>query len=241
MENFEIIIVLCDGTTESKIDIEIESDKKIFDLKDACCSKKEELENKKENIYFIFDGRVLQDEDKLSEIRDIENGITIHLKIKSENRQEPDPEQHQILHNPVTLHLNNAKVLRENLYIRVKGAQMNKEPALLERRDTSNDACPDNAVPRVRDFGEFISSAAETLLIWSHQLNELGEILKEDKAFGPDRTAPEYARARKCIQNNMDASRYAASMFSAISRFVIPLAQQPGQHGRELRIVQNRR
>ena len=233
----QLNIILCEEITKK---IEIESDKTVLELKSVCVSEIESLKNEeKDNLYFIFGGQTLKNDEKIGSIRNIENGTSLHLKIKSERNETPNHEPE--VFNQTVEQLNRAKVLHQNLHIRVTGAQRNKEPTSLERRDHPDNAHPHNVTPRVKDLGYLVQDVAQTLLIWSHQLSQLGEILVEDKPLGSDRNDPEYSRTRKAIQNNMDGCRYSAHMMTALSRFVIPLAQDPGRSGRELKTVQNRR
>ena len=220
--------------------VEVENNGTILDLKEACLLNFEEIKNLEKNeIYFIFGGRQLKDEEKICEIRNLESGASLHLRINSEN-QRPNIEEHESVFNEVADKINNAKLFHENLQIRVKGAQRNLEPRQLERRDVSDTAHRHEETIRVRHFGEFLGEVANTLLIWSNSLNELGEKLKEDELLGADRSAPEYVQTRRLIQNNMDACRYAAPTFNSIATFVIPLAQNPGVHGRTLAVVRPR-
>ena len=54
------------------------------------------------------------------------------------------------------------------------------------------------------------------MLLWSHQLEDMGNFLRQDAPLRYDARLPldrqsaEFQKARRLIQNNMDACRYTA-------------------------------
>ena len=76
---------------------------------------------------------------------------------------------------------------------------------------------------------------AQTFLLWSYQLEELGQLLMKDEEYPADRSSPQFQRAKRLIQNNFDACRYASPQVSTFAKFVVPLGRDPGE-GRGLEI-----
>ena len=160
---------------------------------------------------------------------------SVLLRRRDPNRVErPIEEQNEDL-NPAAHQLKHCKILQRNFHECVRAAQYNSEPATRQRWDDAESTTPYQ--PTVSDFGQFTQQLSESMLSWSNQLEQLGEQLKEDKPLPMDRQADEYQKARRRIQNNMDACRYIAHELTTFSRFVIPLARQPP---RTLSIVNRR-
>ena len=88
----------------------------------------------------------------------------------------------------------------------------------------------------VRNLGEAAEEFSNELLKLSHILADLGGSLKTDDC-PTNRNSIEYQRSRRQIQNTMDALRYAGPACTALSKFVVPIAQPAP---RPLRIVQRR-
>ena len=88
----------------------------------------------------------------------------------------------------------------------------------------------------VRNLGEAVEEYSHELLKLSHLLNDFGQNLKNDST-PTDRNSIEYQKSRRQIQNTMDSLRYAGPACTALSKFVVPIAQPAP---RPLRIVQRR-
>jgi hypothetical protein len=187
----------------------------------------------------VFGGLLLQDPVTLSSIQNLVNDSTILLTERPagqpENEGGNDPLIEQAQLNAVAHQLKHVKILQRNFDECVRAAQRNSEPSQRQRWDDAESPTPRE--PTVTDLGEFTQQLSQTMLLWSHQLEELGEQLKEDKPLPADRGEPEYQLARRRIQNNMDACRYVAHEMTTFSRFVIPLARAPP---RKLSIVNRR-
>ena len=80
------------------------------------------------------------------------------------------------------------------------------------------------------------------MLVWAHQLEDLGKFLKEDPILPDNQGSETYQHGRRLIQNNLDACRYTAPLLTAFSRFVIPLAarQNNSSPPRQLKVVERR-
>ena len=61
---------------------------------------------------------------------------------------------------------------------------------------------------------------------WSFHLHRLSDQLMRDEPLS-DKNTPEYERACRLVQNNMDASRYLAPALQHFRHFVIPLGDEP--------------
>jgi len=187
----------------------------------------------------VFGGLLLQDPVTLNSIQNLVNDSSILLTERPANQPENeggnDPLIEQAQLNAVAHQLKHVKILQRNFDECVRAAQRNSEPSQRQRWDDADSPTPRE--PTVTDLGEFTQQLSQTMLLWSHQLEELGEQLKQDKPLPADRGEPEYQLARRRIQNNMDACRYVAHEMTTFSRFVIPLARQPP---RKLSIVNRR-
>jgi len=89
----------------------------------------------------------------------------------------------------------------------------------------------------VTDLGDLTEQMGQTFLMWSYQLEELGDLLIKDEIFSNDRSNPQFQKAKRLIQNNFDACRYASPQVQTFAKFVVPLGRDPGTTGRELLIV----
>lgn len=228
---------------DSSIRITILKSATVFDLKRKIQEKAIQVEGWPEfpvaSQRLVFGGLLLQDSQVLSSIQNLCDDSSILLTSRPANHQENeggnDPLVEQAQLNAVAHQLKHVKILQRNFDECVRAAQRNAEPSQRQRWDDADSPTPFE--PTVTDLGEFTQQLSQTMLLWSHQLEELGQQLKDDKPLPADRGAPEYQLARRRIQNNMDACRYVAHEMTTFSRFVIPLARQPP---RKLSIVNRR-
>jgi len=117
------------------------------------------------------------------------------------NEQAVGNEEEQGQLNATAHQLKHAKILQRNFKECVTSAQRNLDPSTRQRWDDASSPTPRN--PTVSEFGDFAQELSETLMNWSHRLEQLGHQLREDKPLPPDRQADEYQRSRRLIQNNI--------------------------------------
>jgi len=138
--------------------------------------------------------------------------------------------------SPAYSNLAQFKTLVRNVKACNEHAQRDKEPNSRPRYDQPEDLESLPPQPMVRNLGEAAEEFSNVLLKMSHILGDLGQTLKSDNT-PTDRNSAEYQRSRRQIQNTMDALRYAGPACTALSKFVVPIAQPAP---RPLRIVQRR-
>ena len=126
----------------------------------------------------------------------------------------------------VATHFNQCRVYQRNLDSCVRAAQRNIDPTERGRYNTPEGGIIED--PKVSDLGDLTEQMAQTLLIWSHQLEELGELLIKDEVYPEDRSSYDFQRAKRLIQNNFDACRYASPQVAQFAKFVVPLGRDPG-------------
>lgn len=176
------------------------------------------------NQRIIFNGSILNIPlKKLCDIPGMGNQMTVLVTLLQPNQQGlPDRAEYLAQRQPVSQKLNLMRTLQRNFKTCVKAAQKNKDPSERERHEEPETPTPQD--PKVSDLGEFTQEMAETMLLYSHQLHEFGTQLVEDKNL--NRNSVEYQRARRRIQNNMDAARYVSPELSNFAKFQIPLQRQ---------------
>jgi len=138
--------------------------------------------------------------------------------------------------SPTYSNLAQFKTLVRNVKACNRHAQRDQEPNTRPRYDHPEDLESLPPQPMVRHLGEAAEEFSNELLKMAHILGDLGEKLKNDST-STDRNSLEYQMGRRQIQNTMDALRYAGPACTALSKFVVPIAQPAP---RPLRIVQRR-
>lgn len=198
-----------------------------------------------ENQRLIFNGRVLQNDEVLRSIQHFNAESVIHLtRMSTENRgpgqvnQAEDRIQQNAEMSQIAVQFNQCRIYQRNFDGCVRAAQRNMDPQL---RGRHNEPAGEIVTePKVTDLGELTEQMSNTMMLWSHQLEELGNLLIADPELPSDRSSTTYQQARRLIQNNLDACRYISPQMSQFAKFVIPLARDPGTQGRPLRVVQPR-
>ena len=106
--------------------------------------------------------------------------IVIHVKSKSGPAQEPGEDQlrQNAESNLVVNQMNQVKVYQRNFDTCVRGALRNEDPAQRIRYDFPEVATVEH--PGVVEFGEFTQEMANTMRMWSHSLEDLGQLLMID-------------------------------------------------------------
>jgi len=199
-------------------------------------------EVKAENQRLIFNGRVLQNIEILRSVQHFNSESVVQLQkmttVPQGANQAEDRIQHAAELNQIATQFNQTRIYQRNFDGCVRAAQRNIDPNQRGRFNQPNGEIITD--PKVTDLGELTENMANTMMLWSHQLEELGQLLQDDPELPYDRTAPEYQQARRLIQNNFDACRYISPQLSQFAKFVIPLGRNPGTNGRPLKIVQPR-
>jgi hypothetical protein len=169
----------------------------------------------------------------LDEIIGLTDGSVLTLAQGQPNRNRS---LHANVDSPAYSNLAQFKTLVRNVKACNNHAQRDQEPNSRPRYDQPENIESLPPQPMVRNLGEAAEEFSNVLLKLSHILGDLGENLKSD-ATSTDRNSVEYQRSRRQIQNTMDALRYAGPACTALSKFVVPIAQPAP---RPLRIVQRR-
>ena len=185
---------------------------------------------------------MLQNNEILRSIQHFNSDSVVQLsKINTSQQganQAEDRIQQNAELNQIATQFNQTRVYQRNFDGCVRAAQRNIDPNQRGRfNQPSGELILD---PKVTDLGELTEQMANSMMLWSHQLEELGQLLQDDPELPTARAHPEYQRARRLIQNNFDACRYISPQLSQFARFVIPLGRSPGPNGRPLGIVQPR-
>jgi len=183
----------------------------------------------------IFQGQILRPNMTLQEIPNLSAGQTFHL-TKKEPPTKPldltgtrsaateDTSFERAQSRRAFTRLNNCRVLHHNFNACVDASQINLDPT--ERVRHNEPPTPTADEPSVRDLGRFTQEMSNSMLTWSMQLHRLADQLIKDEPL-PDRNSEKYAKHRRLIQNNMDASRYLSPQLQNFSKFVIPLGEPP--------------
>jgi len=212
------------------INVSVDRNKTIRDLKEKLESQLDEQRRcLARNMRLSIVGRQLdQDSMKLNEISFTEESILTLIRVHDstmtasvEQRQNSDSMN---MSNAVRARLNNCRILQRNFEACVDAAQTSKDPAHRERFNEAETPTPSS--PTSRDFGYLVRDMANSLRTWSFQLHRLSDQLIRDESL-PDPNSKEYQKARRLIQNNMDASRYMSPELQNFCQFVIPLGDEP--------------
>ena len=172
----------------------------------------------------IFGGNILQNGTILQSIRNLRNNCSIILLKGNPIRGSQVNPSINVFYeaNPTARHFKRCLTAHRNFDECIRSAQYNSNPSTRLRFEE-----PESAVvgrPTVSDLGRLTERLANSMLSWSNQLQELGSQLKRDSQLPENRETQEYQRARRCIQNNMDACRYAAQLLTSYDSFIIPIA-----------------
>jgi len=239
---WRLTIKLTSINGESQITVPIEKEKSVGELKQQIRDMSRQKEGwgdfEPQNQRLIYSGVILADQNKLQDIRNLKDGSVILIQLRLVNNQ-AEPAEDQLQQNAetsqVAVQFNQMLVYQRNFASCIKACQRNVDPQQRQRHDFPE--APVTGHPTVSDLGEFTNDMASSLLTWSHCLEDLGQLLIEDKPVPADQSSVEYQHARRCIQNNFDASRYISPEMSFFSRFVVPLGRPAP---RQLRLVQPR-
>ena len=182
----------------------------------------------------IFQGQILRPNMSLQDIPNLSPGQTVHLTKKEPPSKPLDltatcspPEDNSFERAQTSrafTRLNNCRVLHRNFNACVDASQINLDPT--QRVRHNEPSTPTVPEPSVRDLGRFTQEMSNSMLTWSMQLHRLADQLIKDEPL-PDRNSDKYAKHRRLIQNNMDASRYLSPQLQNFSKFVIPLGEPP--------------
>merc|ERR1719210_1509206 len=223
--------------------VKIHSGEKVDELKKRIESQSRNTDHwtefKAENQRLIFNGRVLQNVEILRSIQHFNSDCVVHLQKINTSQQGANQAEDRIQQNAeltqIATQFNQARIYQRNFEGCVRAAQRNIDPNQRGRfNQPSGELITD---PKVTDLGDLTEQMANTMMLWSHQLEELGQLLLDDPVLPYDRSHPEYQKARRLIQNNFDACRYISPQLSQYAKFVIPLGRSPLPNGRPLRIV----
>ena len=121
-------------------------------------------------------------------------------------------------------HLNRCRILQRNFEACIAICQASKDPTDRIRFNEAETPTPKS--PTSVDGGQFVRIMANSLITWAVQLHRLSDQLIRDEQV-TDSESEKFKKARRLIQNNMDAARYMAQELSTFSQLVIPLKENP--------------
>lgn len=130
-------------------------------------------------------------------------------------------------HRTLTLtreRFNTCRTLQRNFQACCEAAKSSQEPADRMRHNEPHGVSPWE--PDCRDLGYITRDMAQSIESFSMEMARLSDELIRDSSY-PDRSAPEYHKVRRLIQNLTDGARYLSPQLHNFSSFVIPLQNQP--------------
>ena len=124
-------------------------------------------------------------------------------------------------HRPTQAHriLQNCNILHRNLKACISASASSQNPA--DRIRHNDPYLPTPVRPTRKHLGYHTKNLAKTVRNMAIELNTLSDLLIRD----PDMSLESRERARRLVQNNMDAARYMYPYLKNFTKISVPLGQ----------------
>lgn len=143
--------------------------------------------------------------------------------INLREMQQDGDERHRTL-SLTRERFNTCRTLQRNFEACCEAAKCSQEPADRMRHNEPHGVSPWE--PDCRDLGYITRDMAKSIECFSMELARLSDELIRDASY-PDRSAQDYHKCRRLIQNLTDGARYLSPQLHNFSSFVIPLQNPP--------------
>jgi len=143
--------------------------------------------------------------------------------INLRETQQDGDERHRTL-SLTRERFNTCRTLQRNFEACCEAAKCSQEPADRMRHNEPHGVSPWE--PDCRDLGYLTRDMAKSIECFSMELARLSDELIRDASY-PDRSAQDYHKCRRLIQNLTDGARYLSPQLHNFSSFVIPLQNPP--------------
>lgn len=192
----------------------------------------------KERQRLLFNNQILQpDNSPIYWIAGVGADCKIHLVDNNPNENtyksvvQMDPEPKVIVDEELKRTMamirdrfNTIKILQRNFDTCVEAAKSNQEPSDRARHNEPDGATPKE--PDCRDLGYLTRDMAKSIQSLSMEMARLSDVLIHDDVYS-EKTAGEYYKVKKLIQNVMDSTRYLSPQLQIFSSFIVPIESSP--------------